>query len=155
MTTGTSDSFRFVLPPDRPAARGQPAPGGDEGSQLTCEADGFAIRGLRRPVGRIRIPVPQHGRERPQGVHAVHARERSHGAENRLGQDARRGERGPHVAKLGPGRQPAMPEQIADFFEGRALLGVREIVNVVAVIRENASRAVEIANRRVAGDNVL
>ena len=35
-----------------------------------------------------------------------------------------------------------MPEQEADFLERRAALGVREVVHVVALVRENAALAV-------------
>ena len=45
-----------------------------------------------------------------------------------------------------------MPEQETDFFERRATLGVREIVDVKALIGEDAAGAVEITNRRLAGD---
>ena len=38
---------------------------------------------------------------------------------------------------------------------GKTSLGVRQIVDVVPVIRETASRAVEVTNRRIAGDDVF
>ena len=45
-----------------------------------------------------------------------------------------------------------MPKEITNLLEGRAL---REVVNVVAVVRKNAALAVEITNRRGRGDDVL
>src|SRR3989304_533694 len=59
------------------------------------------------------------------------------------------------TAKLVARRQPSVPQQIADFLERHAALGIRQVVNVVPVIRQNAALAVEIADRRLAGDNVL
>ena len=56
---------------------------------------------------------------------------------------------------FGPGRQPPVPEQVADFFERRAAFGVGEVMDVDAVIREHAARAVEIADGGFAGDDVL
>jgi len=48
-----------------------------------------------------------------------------------------------------------VPQKKARFFKGRAAIRVREIVNVVALIRENAAIAVELTNRRFAGDDVF
>jgi hypothetical protein len=56
---------------------------------------------------------------------------------------------------VGAIRQPAVTQKKARFFEGGPALGVGEIVNVVALIRQNTAIAVEIANRRFAGDHIL
>ena len=57
--------------------------------------------------------------------------------------------------EFGAVRQPAVPEQEADLLERRAALGVRQIVDVVALIRQHAPVAVEVADRRFAGDDVF
>ena len=56
------------------------------------------------------------------------------------------------VAELGARRQPAVPQQVADFFERRV---PREIVDVVAAVREHAAIAVEIADRGRGRDGIF
>ena len=72
----------------------------------------------------------------------------------RIGSDdrPRRRELRLQVAELGAVRQPAVPEQVADLLERRAL---REIVNVVAVVRKNAAIAIQITDGRSRGDDVF
>ena len=72
--------------------------------------------------------------------------------QHRLGQRARRGELRLQIAELGAVRQPAVPEQVADFLERRA---AREIVDVVAVVRQHAAIAIEVADRGRGGDDVF
>ncbi len=140
---------------DVPAAGGHAAPRRDERAELPRQADGLAVVGLRRSSVGVRIVVPEHRRERPQRVHAVHARQRLHGAQDRLGQRARGRQLRLQIAEFGPGRQPAVPQQVADFLERRAAFGVRQVVDVVAVIREHAAVAVEKADGGLAGDDVF
>jgi hypothetical protein len=47
------------------------------------------------------------------------------------------------IAELGPIRQPPVPQQVADLFERRAL---REIVDVVAVVRKNAAIPIQVTD---------
>ena len=56
------------------------------------------------------------------------------------------------IAELGARRQPAVPQQVADLFEGRV---PREIVDVVAAVGQHAAIAVEIADRRRGGDGIF
>ena len=56
------------------------------------------------------------------------------------GSGARGGELRLQIAELGAARQPAVPQQVADLLEGRE---PRQVVDVVAAIREHAAIAVE------------
>ena len=71
---------------------------------------------------------------------------------DRLGQRPRRRELRLQVAELGAVRQPPVPEQVADLLEGRPL---REVVDVVAVVRKNAAIAVQVTDGRRRGDDVF
>ncbi len=73
-------------------------------------------------------------------------------ANDRLGQRPAGDQLRLQIAELGARRQPAMPEQEADFFERRV---TGEIVDVVAAVREHAAIAVEITDRRRGGDGVF
>jgi hypothetical protein len=48
-----------------------------------------------------------------------------------------------------------VPEQEADLLERGAALGIRQVVDVVALIRQDAPLAIDVANRRFAGDDVF
>ena len=69
-----------------------------------------------------------------------------------FGQRPRGGQLRLQVAELGARRQPAMPEEVADFLEGRVL---RQLVDVVAAVREHAAVAVEIADGRRGRDGIF
>jgi hypothetical protein len=99
--------------------------------------------------------MPEDRGERPQRVHAVDFRQRPHGPDDRFGQHARGGELRLQIAELRSTGQPSVPQQETDLFERRAAFRVREIVNVVSVIREHAARAVEVADCGFAGDDVF
>ena len=65
---------------------------------------------------------------------------------------ARRRQLGLEVPQLGARRQPAVPEQVADLLERGAL---REIVDVAAAVGEDATIAIQVADRGRGGGDVL
>ena len=86
------------------------------------------------------IVVAERRGQRPQRVHAVGRRQHLHQPDDRFGQRPCGGELRLQIAELGAVRQPAVPQQVAGFLEGRE---PREIVDVVPAIREHAAIAVE------------
>src|SRR5262245_45702259 len=48
-----------------------------------------------------------------------------------------------------------MPKEKTDFLEGDAVRRVRKVVDVVSAVGQDAAIAVDITNRRFAGDNIL
>ena len=80
-------------------------------------------------------------------VHRFDPRQRFHCAENGLLERARRCQLCLKVAEFRAIRKPAMPQQEAALFERDALLSIGQVVNVVAVVREHATIAIEIADR--------
>ena len=88
----------------------------------------------------------------PQDVHAVSWRQCPHQPEDRFGQGPCRGQLRLQIAKLGAGRQTAVPQQIAHFLERRP---VRQIVDVVAAVREHPTLAVQVADCRRGRNDVL
>ena len=82
----------------------------------------------------------------------VAGRQRPHQAQDRLGQRPRRDQLRLQIAELGARRQAAMPQQEADFLERRV---PREIVDVVAAVRQDAVIPVEIANRGRGRDGIF
>jgi hypothetical protein len=137
---------------NRSAARLHPAVRRHEARELRRQAHCLAIVRLRGVVGRFRIEVAEHRRQRPERVHAVGRRQLLHEAKDRLAQPTRGGELRLQIAELGAARQPAVPEQITDFLERCPL---REIVDVVPVVREHAAIAVEITDRRGCRNHIL
>ena len=95
----------------------------------------------------------ERGRQRAQGIHPVAGRELPHEAEHAVGQLAGRGELRVQVAMLllttGLPVQAAVPQQVADLLEGRV---ARQVVDVVAAVREHAAGAIEVADGRGRGD---
>ena len=128
---------------DRSAALLHASPGRDEAGDLAGEADGLAIRRLQRIVVRVLIVVAERRGQRAQRVHAVRRRQHLHQPEDRLRQRPRRGQLRLQVAELGAIRQAAMPQQVTGLLERRV---AREVVDVVAAIREHAAIAVEETN---------
>ena len=59
---------------------------------------------------------------------------------------------GLQVAELGPGRQPPVPEQVADLLEGGV---ARQIVDVVPAIGQHAALPVEITDSRGGRDDLV
>ena len=137
---------------DRPAAGLQASPRGDDRRRLRDEALGLAVIGLRGRVVDFGIVVRERRDERAQRVHAVDRRQRPHQPQDGLRQRPRGGKLGLQVTQLGAVRQPPVPEQVADLFEGRS---AGEIVDVVAAVGENAAVAIEVTDCRVARDNVF
>ena len=128
---------------DRSSAGVHPAHRRDERAELRGQADGLAMVGVRGTVGRIRIVVTECRRERPQRIHQVAFRQRPHQTDDGLRQRARRGELGLEIAELRAGRQPMVPQKVADFLERGV---ARQIVNVVAAVGEHAAIAVEMTD---------
>ena len=137
---------------DDAAAGLEPAPRRDNGPHLRGEPDRLPVLRRRRRVVHLRVVVPERRRQGAQRIHAVHRRQRPHQPENRFGQRPRRGQLRLQVAELRARRQPPVPEQVADLFEGG---GFREIVDVVAAVREDTAIAVEITDRGRGRDDVL
>ena len=137
---------------DRPAAGLQPAVGGDDAAHLRGEADRLAVLRLRRAVVDFGIVLAERRRQRPQHVHAVGRRQLLHQPQDRLRHRPRGRELRLQVAQLGAVRQAAVPEQVADLLERRAL---GEIVNVVAVVRKNAAIPVQVTDGGGRGDDVF
>ena len=128
---------------DRTAAGLQPAERRDERADVRRQTDGLAVVGLRRLIVRGGIVVAERGRERSQRVHRVAVGQHPHQPQNRLWERARGGQLRLKVPQFGARRQPPVPQEITDFFEG----GVPcEIVDVVTAIRQHAAVAVEIAD---------
>ena len=88
-------------------------------ADLRGEPHRFAVLRLRRRVIGLGIVVAERRGERAKRVHAVHRRQRSHQAEDRLRQRPRRGQLRLQVAELGARGQAAVPQQVADLLEGR------------------------------------
>ena len=112
----------------------------------------LAVLRLRRGVVGLGVVVRQRRRHRAQRVHAVHRRQGAHQADDRLRQRPRRGQLRLQIAELGARRQPPVPEQVADLFEGGRL---RQVVDVVPAVGEHPLLAVEITDRRRGRDDVL
>ena len=137
---------------DRSATRLQPPVGGDQARELCRQPHGLAIIGLRRIVGGFRIEVPEDRRQRAQRVHAVGGRKLLHEAQDRLAERTGGGKLRLQVPELGAIRQPPVPQEVTDLLERRAL---RQIVNVVPVVRQHATIAVEITDGRRRGHDVF
>ena len=137
---------------DGTAARLQPPVGRDQARQLRRQPHRLAVVGLRRVVGRVRVEVAEDRGQRPQRVHAVARGQLLHEAQDRLAERPRRGELRLQIAELGAIRQAPVPQQVADLLERRAL---RQIVDVVAEIRQHATIAVEITDGGRRGDDVF
>ena len=137
---------------DRSAALLHAAPRRDDARDLPGEPNGFAIGRRQRIVVRVGIVMAERGGQRPQRVHAVGGRQHLHQPQDRLGQRPRGGELRLQIAELGAIRQPAVPQQVAGLFKGRV---AREVVNVVAAIRQHAAIAVEKTNARRGRDDVF
>jgi hypothetical protein len=99
--------------------------------------------------------VREHRRQRPQRVHAVDRRQRPHRTQEGIGQDPRRGKRRLQIAELRSSRQAPVPQQIADLLERGATLGVGQIVNVAALIGQDAASAVQETDGGLPGDDVF
>jgi len=128
----------------------RPSPGIDtthrrhERADLRRQADRFAVVRLGGVVGRVRVIVPESRGQGPERVHPVARGKRPHETEHRFRKRSSGDELGLQIAELGPRRQPAVPQQVADFFE-RGVAG--EIVDVVAAIGQHAAIAIEVADR--------
>ena len=96
-----------------------------------------------RIVAGVGIVVGEHGHAGAHRVHEVARRQRPKQPDDGLREGAVPGQLGLQVAELGPGRQPAAPQQVAHLLEG----GVpRQIVDVVSVVREHATLTVEVTD---------
>ena len=137
---------------DGPAARLQAAVGGDDAAHLRGEANRLAVVRRRRIVAGLGIVLAERRGQRPQHVHAVGGRQLLHQPQDRLGHRPRGGQLRLQVAELGAVRQAAVPEQIADLLERRA---ARQIVDVVAEVRQHAAVAIQVTDGRGGGDDVF
>ncbi len=140
---------------DGPATGPQPSPSRDERAHLAGEPHGLPVICLRRVVRGLGIAVRQNRRQGAKSLHTVDARQRTHRANDAVRQYSRCGERGLEVTKLGAARQPSVPEEVADLLEGHAALGVRQVVNVVALVREDAAVAIQVTDGGGTDDDVL
>ena len=114
---------------------------------------GLAIVRLRRVVGRVRIVVAEHRRQRPQRVHAVGRRQLLHQPQD--GSRQRRARRPAATADRPARRGSAAGRARAGSRPPRTSRRVRQIVDVVAVVGEHAAIAVEIADGRRRRDDVF
>ncbi len=137
---------------DRPQVLLHAPDGRDQGPDLRRETDGLPVVRRRRIVGGIAVVVRQGRRQRAQRVHRLARRQLTQQPDHAVGQRTRRGELRLQLAQLRAVRQAAMPQQVADFFEGRLR---RQVVDVVSAVGENAALAVDEADARAGGDDVF
>ena len=137
---------------ERRAPRGEPAQRRHQGAGLRRQPHRLAPRGGGRVVARVGIVVGEHGHPGAHRVHEVAGRQRAEQPDDGLREGAVAGQLGLQVAELGPGRQPAAPQQVADLLER----GVpRQIVDVVPAVREHAAPPVDMADARGGRDDLV
>jgi hypothetical protein len=138
----------------RTAAR-HPAPRRDECRHLCRQADRPALVRQNRSIASVWIVVSQQRGQGAQRIHAVAFRQRAHCPHDGIRQFARGDECRLQIAELAAVRQPAVPQKKAHFFERRATFRIRQIVNVVSLIREHAAGAVQKTDRGLSGHDVF
>jgi hypothetical protein len=143
---------RRIRRDDRQAAA-QSMVGGDERRHLPRETDRLAPVGRRVHVAGVRIGDAESGHHRPERIHGG---ESGHELRKEL-DDLRRepalgGERAAHFVELLAPGEASLPEKEAHLFEGGV---VCQVVDVDPAVGEDSAFAVDEADRRIGGDDVL